>query len=158
MAKSLPFGRRTSYPTARRIMKLNKTALWIVSVAMMASAATFAFAAPQSTTTSTTKTKKTRKSKTTETTATTATTAATPAAAPASAPAATKAKGKSEATPNATPAQISAAKAAGQVWVNTGTKVYHDSSSQFYGATKAGKFMSEKDAIAAGYHKAKNGD
>ena len=63
---------------------------------------------------------------------------------------------KSEATKNATPEQISAAKASGQVWVNTGTKVYHDSSSEFYGATKAGKFMSEKDAQAAGYRKAKN--
>jgi hypothetical protein len=114
-------------------------------------------AAPQATTTSTTKTTKSKKSKATATTATTA------AAAPTPTPAATKAttastKGKSEATKNATDAQIAAAKSSGQVWVNTSTKVYHDSSSQFYGSTKAGKFMSEKDAIAAGYHKSKSGN
>lgn len=57
---------------------------------------------------------------------------------------------------SATTAQTAAAKAAGQVWVNLSTKVYHNSNSEFYGATKAGKFMSEKDAIAAGYRKAKN--
>jgi len=90
-------------------------------------------AAPQSTTT--TVTTKTTKSKST-----------------------TAAKGKSEATKNATPDQIAAAKSSGQVWVNTSTKVYHDSSSEFYGATKAGKFMAEKDAIAAGYHKSKSGN
>jgi hypothetical protein len=70
----------------------------------------------------------------------------------------TTAKGKSEATKNATDAQIAAAKSSGQVWVNTSSKVYHGSTSEFYGATKAGKFMVEKDAIAAGYHKSKNGN
>jgi hypothetical protein len=63
---------------------------------------------------------------------------------------------KSESIKNATDAQIAAAKTAGLVWVNIWTKVYHDSTSEFYGATKAGKFMSEKDAIAAGYHKPKS--
>jgi hypothetical protein len=70
----------------------------------------------------------------------------------------TTATKKSETTKNATPEQIAAAKTAGQVWVNTSTKVFHDSKSEFYGATKAGKFMSEKDAVAAGYHKSKSGN
>jgi hypothetical protein len=115
-------------------MKISKTAMVLmVGVAI-------AFAAPYQDTTKTTSTTKSKK--TTATKATTATTKTT----------------KSEATKNATDAQITAAKTMGQVWVNTSTKVYHDSSSQFYGATKAGKFMSEKDAIAAGYHKSKSGN
>jgi hypothetical protein len=72
--------------------------------------------------------------------------------------AATATKATTASTKNATDAQIAAAKSAGQVWVNTSTKVYHNSTSEFYGATKAGKFMTEKDAIAAGYHKSKNGN
>jgi hypothetical protein len=41
--------------------------------------------------------------------------------------------------------------------VNTDTKVYHKGG-KWYGATKTGKFMSEQDAIKAGYHLAKTGD
>ena len=50
--------------------------------------------------------------------------------------------------------EISAARARGDVWVNTQTGVYHKSG-RWYGATKQGKFMSEQDAIRAGYHAAK---
>jgi hypothetical protein len=50
--------------------------------------------------------------------------------------------------------EITAAKASGQVWVNTDTGVYHKGG-RWYGATKQGKFMSEQDAIKAGYHVAK---
>ncbi len=51
-------------------------------------------------------------------------------------------------------ADIAAAKAKGLVWVNTGTKVYHKDG-EFYGKTKAGKFMTEDDATKAGFHAAK---
>ncbi len=45
----------------------------------------------------------------------------------------------------------------GLVWVNTKSKVYHDSSDRYYGKTKEGKYMTEKDAQAAGFrsHKEK---
>ena len=42
----------------------------------------------------------------------------------------------------------------GMVWVNTSTKVYHKEGA-FYGTTKKGKFMTEEDAIKAGYRAAK---
>jgi len=44
---------------------------------------------------------------------------------------------------------------AGMVWVNTATGVYHLEGDRWYGRTKEGKYMSEKDAIAAGYRASK---
>jgi hypothetical protein len=44
-----------------------------------------------------------------------------------------------------------------QVWVNTATGVYHYAGTRWYGKTKQGKYMREKDAKAAGFRPAKNG-
>ena len=45
----------------------------------------------------------------------------------------------------------------GMVWVNLSTKVYHKEGDRYYGNTKNGKFMTEADAIKAGYREAKTG-
>jgi photosystem II stability/assembly factor-like uncharacterized protein len=50
----------------------------------------------------------------------------------------------------ATSQEIAAAKASGKVWVNTESGVYHKDG-RWYGKTKAGKFMTEAEAKAAGY-------
>ena len=44
----------------------------------------------------------------------------------------------------------------GMVWVNTDTGVYHKEGTRYYGKTKNGKYMSEADAVNAGYRPAKN--
>jgi hypothetical protein len=42
----------------------------------------------------------------------------------------------------------------GLVWVNTEAGVYHGQRSPFYGTTQKGKYMTEQDAIQAGYKRA----
>jgi hypothetical protein len=43
----------------------------------------------------------------------------------------------------------------GMVWVNLSTKVFHREGDRYYGNTKNGKFMTEADAVKAGYREAK---
>lgn len=47
--------------------------------------------------------------------------------------------------------------APGMVWVNTETKVFHKEGDRWYGKTKHGKWMTEDDAVKAGYRPAKEG-
>jgi len=72
---------------------------------------------------------------------------ASPSATPAAPKTTTKAAGA------ASSQEIAAAKASGKVWVNTESGVYHKSG-RWYGKTKAGKFMTEAEAKAAGYKEA----
>ena len=63
----------------------------------------------------------------------------------------TVSKSTSKSTSDASsPSEIAAAKASGKVWVNTESRVYHKGG-RWYGKTKAGKFMTESEAKAAGY-------
>jgi hypothetical protein len=74
------------------------------------------------------------------------------------APAATSsASAAAKPTPSASPSTNSAppANAAGVVWINTDTGVYHKQGTRWYGKTKHGKYMLEADAIKAGYKPAK---
>ncbi len=75
-----------------------------------------------------------------------------PAAAPAARPA-TASKPSSPAAAASAPAQAPPAK--GMVWVNTETKVFHREGDRWYGNTKHGKYMTEADAIKAGYRESK---
>jgi hypothetical protein len=43
----------------------------------------------------------------------------------------------------------------GMVWVNPKTKIYHREGDRWYGKSKGGKYMTEADAIKAGYRAAK---
>lgn len=51
-------------------------------------------------------------------------------------------------------AEIAAAKTSGKVWGNLDSRIYHKGG-RWYGKTKNGKFMTESEAKAAGYKKAK---
>ena len=79
-----------------------------------------------------------------------ATSSSTPAAAPTPAsktpPAATNSSAKPAASQQTPPANSN-----GMVWVNTDSGVYHKPGSRYYGKTKQGKYMTEADAIKAGY-------
>ena len=80
---------------------------------------------------------------------------AAPEGAPSGAPAGSMARvpGRTAANPEAGPPQQPPVK--GMVWVNTETKVFHREGDHWYGNTKHGKFMTEADAVKAGYRESK---
>jgi hypothetical protein len=81
---------------------------------------------------------------------------------------ATAAKPAASSAPAVNPAPVASAPAAkpsaaqqtrpanssGMVWVNTDSGIYHKPGTRYYGKTKQGKYMSEADAIKAGYRAA----
>ena len=79
-------------------------------------------------------------------------TANTPAAKPASS-SASAASSPASPKPAATQ-QTRPANTTGMVWVNTDSGIYHKSGTRYYGKTKQGKYMTEADAIKAGYRAA----
>lgn len=77
--------------------------------------------------------------------------APTPAAAPATAPTPAPAPAPAKTSKATAPASAPAAGGGpGLVWVNTGSNVYHCYGSRYYGTTKAGKYLTEAQAKAAG--------
>jgi DNA uptake protein ComE-like DNA-binding protein len=87
--------------------------------------------------------------------------AAAPAAAsaPAPAPAPRPAPARPATAPSAASAPVTAQvpPSPGMVWVNLETKVFHRQGDPWYGKTKKGQFMTEADALKAGYREAKKG-
>jgi hypothetical protein len=50
--------------------------------------------------------------------------------------------------------QTRPANSSGMVWVNTDSGIYHKPGTRYFGKTKHGKYMTEADAIKAGYRAA----
>lgn len=78
---------------------------------------------------------------------------AAPVSATVSKPAAAASKSAPSGSMESSPAQPPPVK--GMVWVNTETKVFHREGDHWYGNTKHGKYMTEADALKAGYRETK---
>jgi DNA uptake protein ComE-like DNA-binding protein len=78
---------------------------------------------------------------------------AAPVEAPVSKPAPASVKSAPPASEVSSPAQPPPSR--GMVWVNTETKVFHREGDKWYGNTKHGKYMTEADALKAGYRESK---
>ncbi|GAW67020.1 DNA-binding protein [Geoanaerobacter pelophilus] len=80
-------------------------------------------------------------------------------AVPAAAPKVSVPKASLPAVPAAAKAakQVQPPAGSGMVWVNTDSKIYHKSGSTWYGKTKQGSYMTEAEAIKAGYRESKQG-
>ena len=76
------------------------------------------------------------------------------AAAPAAKPSAPDSKATKPVEPPAS-ASAQTPPVKGMVWVNTSSKVFHREGDKWYGNTKQGKFMTEDDAVKAGFHESK---
>jgi hypothetical protein len=70
------------------------------------------------------------------------------------APAAKPAPPSAPAPKPAATQQTPPANRSGMVWVNTDSGIYHKPGARYFGKTKHGKYMSEADAIKAGYRAA----
>jgi hypothetical protein len=69
----------------------------------------------------------------------------------------TAAGGKSGDAPKSSSTEARVPPAKGMVWVNTSSGVFHHEGDRWYGKTKTGKFMTEADAVKAGYRASKEG-
>jgi DNA uptake protein ComE-like DNA-binding protein len=78
-----------------------------------------------------------------------------PSEPPPAAPPAASAKKTSSTASEAAAGTPQQPPAKGMVWVNTETKVFHREGDHWYGNTKHGKFMTEADAIKAGFRESK---
>jgi hypothetical protein len=62
---------------------------------------------------------------------------------------------RSTSQPTTSASRAPAGSSPGMVWANPKTKVFHRQGDRWYGRTKSGQYMTEADAVAAGYRESK---